>query len=291
MSEFSYIRAGEVSEALALLNQPGYTSRPLAGSTDLILLLRNRPGWCDRVVDITLIPELHRITREGDIVTIGAAATFTEILSNPIIQATAPLLVQACATVGAVQIRNVATIGGNVANAAACADSLPALVCLDAVARVLVPTQAFSWPVAELVVKPNQTIIPPGGLLESLSYAVPAPGSRSYFNKLGRRKAMAISRLTVAVLGRVDEMGTIVETRIVTGSATPHICRLAEAEAVLVGHQPSQALFTAAGRTVADEMIRLSGRRWSTEFKEPAVMAMTAQALAQIFDAQEPEVA
>jgi carbon-monoxide dehydrogenase medium subunit/xanthine dehydrogenase FAD-binding subunit len=60
---------------------------------------------------------------------------------------------------------------------------------------------------------------------------------------------------------------------------------------VLVGHQPSQALFTAAGRTVADEMIRLSGRRWSTEFKEPAVMAMTAQALAQIFDAQEPEVA
>jgi len=287
MAEFSYVRAGQVSEALALLNQAGYTNRLLAGSTDLMLLLRNRPGLCDRVVDITLIPELHRITRQGNTVTIGAAATFTEILSNPIIQETAPVLAQACATVGAVQIRNMATIGGNVANAAACADSLPALVCLDAVARVLTPEREFTWPVAELVLKPNQTIIPPGALLESLGYEIPAPGSRSYFNKLGRRKAMAISRLTVAVLGRVNENGTIVETRIVTGSATPHICRLAHAEAVLLGQKPSQALFNAAGRAVANEMIRLSGLRWSTEFKEPAIIAMTAQALAQIFDTRE----
>jgi CO/xanthine dehydrogenase FAD-binding subunit len=286
MAEFSYVRAAQVSEALALLNQSGYTSRPLAGSTDLVLLLRNQPGLCDRVVDITLIPELHRITLEGNTVTIGAAATFTEILASPAIQETAPLLAQACATIGAVQIRNVATIGGNVANAAACADSLPALVCLDAVARVLTPAHEFSWPVAELVVKPNQTIIPPGGLLESLSYTVPASGSRSYFNKLGRRKAMAISRLTVAVLGRVNEAGTIVETRIVTGSATPRICRLAQAEAVLLGQKPSAALYSAAGRAVADEMIRLSGRRWSTEFKEPAIIAMTRHALAQVFDIQ-----
>jgi CO/xanthine dehydrogenase FAD-binding subunit len=288
MAEFSYIRAGHVSEAVALLNQPGYTSRPLAGSTDLILLLRNNPGLCDRVVDITLIPELHRITRADNTVTIGSAATFTEILSNPIIQATAPLLVQACATVGAVQIRNMATMGGNVANAAACADSLPALVCLDAVARVLTPGQEFNWPVAELVLRPNQTKLPAGGLLESLSYTIPAAGSRSYFNKLGRRKAMAISRLTVAVLGRVNENGVIVESRIVTGSATPRISRLAHAEAVLLGQKPSQALFAAAARAVADEMIRLSGRRWSTEFKEPAVLAMTAQALAQIFDTRVP---
>ena len=140
---------------------------------------------------------------------------------------------------------------------------------------------------ADLVVKPNQTIIPPGGLLESLSYTAPTSGSRSYFNKLGRRKAMAISRLTVAVLGRLDENGTIAETRIVTGAATPRICRLAQAEAVLLGQKPSQALFSAAGRAVADEMIRLSGRRWSTEFKEPAVIAMTRHALAQIFDTQD----
>jgi CO/xanthine dehydrogenase FAD-binding subunit len=283
MHEFSYVRAAQVKEALELLNHPGTKNLPLAGSTDLVLLLRNQPDLCDRVVDITLIPELHRITREGDIVTIGAACTFTEILSHPIIQQTAPLLAQACSTVGAVQIRNMGTIGGNVANAAACADSLPALVCLDAIAHVLTPTQEFNWSVAELVVKPNQTLIPRGGLLESLSFTVPASGSRSYFNKLGRRNAMAISRLTVAVLGRTDENGVIAEARIVTGSATPGICRLASAEAVLLGQKPQMSLFESAGRAVADEMIHLSGRRWSTEFKEPAVISMTARALAQIF--------
>ena len=67
---------------------------------------------------------------------IGAAATFNEVLENQIVAETAPVLVQACRQVGATQIRNMGTLGGNVANAAACADSLPALVCLDAVARV-----------------------------------------------------------------------------------------------------------------------------------------------------------
>jgi len=84
------------------------------------------------------------------------------VLNSPIVAETAPLLVQACAQVGAVQIRNMGTLGGNVANAAACADSLPALVCLDAAARLLSPAGEKIMPLAELVVKPNQTLIPPG---------------------------------------------------------------------------------------------------------------------------------
>ena len=289
MGEFSYIRASQINEAVDMLNENGYNSRPLAGGTDLLLLLRNQPELCDRVVDITQIPELHRILQEGNTVTIGAAATFTEVLSSAVIRKTAPLLAQACSLIGAVQIRNMGTIGGNVANAAACADSLPALVCLDAVARVLTPKQEFIWPVADLVVKPNQTLIPTGGLLVSFSYTIPKPGSRSFFNKLGRRNAMAISRLTVAVLGRVDNNGIIIEARIVTGSATPGICRLASAETILLGQKPSPALFAAAGRAVADEMILLSGRRWSTEYKEPAIISMTSRALMKIFDVAETE--
>jgi len=84
------------------------------------------------------------------------------VLNSPIVAETAPLLVQACAQVGAVQIRNMGTLGGNVANAAACADSLPALVCLDAAARLLSPAGEKIMPLAELVVKPNQTLIPRG---------------------------------------------------------------------------------------------------------------------------------
>ena len=284
MERFGYVRATSIAEAVALLNEPGIRSRPLAGGTDLVLLTRAEPALCNRVVDISLIPDLHRIHREGDRVVIGAAATFSEVIESPIVVQTAPVLIQACRQVGATQIRNMGTLGGNVANAAACADSLPALVCLDAVARVLTPQGEREWPVSELVRGPNRTIIPTGGLLVSLSYPVPLPGSQSVFIKLGRRNAMAISRLTVAALGRLDSAGRIAEARLVPGSATPQICRFNAVEASLLGQAPSRDLYQSAARLTAEEMIRLAGRRWSSEFKEPALIAMTARALAQVFE-------
>jgi len=286
MERFGYIRAASFAEAVSLLNEPGWRSRPLAGGTDLVLLTRAEPSLCNRVVDISLIPELHRIYREGDRVTIGAAATFSEVIENPIVQQTAPVLTQACRQVGATQIRNMGTLGGNVANAAACADSLPALVCLDTVARVLTPQGEHEWPVSELVRGPNRTMIPSGGLLVSLSYTAPHPNSRSLFLKLGRRNAMAISRLTVAALGRLasHDAGQIVEARLVPGSATPQICRFTAVEKSLVGQTPSCDLYQSAAQLAVEQMVRLAGRRWSSEFKEPALTAMVVRALSQVFE-------
>jgi CO/xanthine dehydrogenase FAD-binding subunit len=284
MERFTYIRAASVSDAVALLNEPGLKSRPLAGSTDLILQIRYDPTLCDRVVDISLIPELHRIERQGERVVIGAAATFSEVLESPLVAQTAPLLAEACRQVGAVQIRNMGTLGGNVANAAACADSLPALICLDASARILSAQGEQELPVVELVLGPNRTRLPRGGLLAALSYPVPQSGSRGMFLKLGRRNAMAISRLTVAALGRLDAQGRIVEARLVAGSATPHIARLTAVEQYLIGQQPGTELYQAAARLAADEMVRQAGYRWSSEYKVPALTAMTARALAGVFE-------
>lgn len=283
MERFSYVRAESIPHAVALLNTPGVRSRPLAGGTDLVLLLREE-RVCDRVVDITQVPELHRITRTGNTVTIGAAATFSEVIESPIVNETAPLLVQACRSVGATQIRNMGTLGGNVANAAACADSLPALVCLDAVARVLTPDSERIWPVSELVIRPNRTHIPAGGLLVSLSYEVPAPGSRGVFLKLGRRNAMAISRLTVAALGRLGPDGRIAEARLVPGSATPQIRRFTTVEQFLVGQAPDVEVCEEAGRLAVAEMARITGKRWSSEYKEPALLALVTRALLFVFD-------
>ena len=292
MEQFGYIRAATVAEAVALLNEPGLNSCPLAGSTDLLLQIRHEsstgtPKRTDlprRVVDISLIPELRRIDRQRDWVTIGAAATFSDVLDSPIVAQTAAVLVEACRQVGAVQIRNMGTLGGNVANAAACADSLPALICLDAVAHFITATGEQSLPVCELVIGPNHTILPKGGLLVSLSYPIPLPGSRSTFLKLGRRNAMAISRLTVAALGRLRPDGRIAEVRLAAGSATPHIVRLEAVERELVGTKPGPELYQAAGKLAADEMVRQAGRRWSSEFKVPALIAMTARAFTRIFE-------
>jgi CO/xanthine dehydrogenase FAD-binding subunit len=282
MERFGYVRAGSIPEAVTLLNEVGITSRPLAGGTDLVLLTRQEK-ICDRVVDISLIPEMHWIETQAGRVTVGAAATFSEIIESPAVQETAPVLVQACQQIGAVQIRNMGTLGGNVVNAAACADTLPALVCLDTIAHVMNARSESEWLVSELVLGPNRTVLPAGGLLVSLSYPIPPPGSRSVFLKLGRRNALAISRLTVAALGRLDETGRISEVRLVPGSTTPQITRFTTVEDSLIGQFPSQELCVEAGRMAAGEMRRITGVRWSSEFKEPVLQTMAARALMRVF--------
>jgi xanthine dehydrogenase FAD-binding subunit len=283
MERFNYARAQSVSHALALLAEPGVRSRVLAGGTDLLVIARSDPQLCDRVVDISRLAELRGISLEDGQVTIGACTTFAEVVESDLIQRTAPLLAEACRQVGAVQIRNTGTLGGNVTNAAACADSLPALVCLDATAHVATSGGACDCPVADLVLAPNRTRLPPGGLLVSLSYAVPHPAGHGAFLKLGRRNALAISRLTVAALGRLGAAGRIVETRLVAGAATPQIRRLAQVEAMLLGQAPTEVLFQAAGEKAGAEMIRLAGRRWSSEYKEPVLAVMVERAMYQIF--------
>ena len=280
---FGYLRASTISDAVKMLNEPGIRGRPLAGGTDLVLLMRESSPICDRVIDISLIPELHNISKLDNRIEIGGAATFSEVIESPIVQQTAPVLVQACQQVGAVQIRNMGTLGGNVANAAACADSLPALVCLDAVATVVTPDHIQQIAVTDLVLGPNRTIVPQGGLITALTYLIPAAGSRSVFIKLGRRNAMAISRLTVAALGRQDGRGVIVEARLVPGSAAPQIRRFSKAEKSLLGYTPNEDVFRQAAELAIEEMAELAGRRWSSEFKEPALTAMILRAFSKIF--------
>jgi len=111
MERFTYIRAATVQETLRLLNEPGLKNRVLAGGTDILLQLRLDPHFCDRLIDVSLIQELHEIEERENRVFIGAAATFSEVMQSPVVQSNAPVLAQACHSVGAVQIRNMGTLG------------------------------------------------------------------------------------------------------------------------------------------------------------------------------------
>jgi CO/xanthine dehydrogenase FAD-binding subunit len=124
----------------------------------------------------------------------------------------------------------------------------------------------------------------PGALLTGISYRAPAVGSRQVFLKLGRRNALAISRLTVAAIGRVDAQGKAAEIRLVPGSATPQIRRFPQAEAHLLGQTPTAPLCQEAAHIAVQEMTAITGKRWSSEFKEPALYSMIARALMQVFN-------
>jgi CO/xanthine dehydrogenase FAD-binding subunit len=283
MARFDYVRPASVPEAVTLLNDPGHRCRVLAGGTDMLVYMRHRAPDFDRVVDVSLLSELHTIAREGDTLKVGAAVTFAEVVESRLLAQAAPFLVEACRLVGGPAIRNSGTLGGNVVNAAACADSLPVLVALDAVVQLRSAAGERSLPVTEFVTKPNRTQLQPGELLLSLVLQAPPAGARTTFIKVGRRNAQAISRLTVAAAGRTDAAGKVDYVRVAPGAATPQITRFAPVEAFLLGKSPDAVVLHEAGQVAAETMIAITGRRWSAAWKEPALAAMTERALTEVF--------
>jgi CO/xanthine dehydrogenase FAD-binding subunit len=279
MPKFDYVRAGSIGEALALLTEPGLTSRPLAGGTDVLVYVRHEKPPFDRLVDISRVPEMKAIERRGDEIVIGGTVTFTEAAESPLLQQVAGCLVEACLTVGGPAIRNAGTLGGNVINAAACADSLPALVCLDAVAHLRSLAGARALLVSELIRGASRTALQPGELLTHFTFAAPPADVRHAFTKLGRRNAQAISRLSMAAMGRLDDQGRVDYVRLSPGAAMPTPRRFPEVEGLLLGQVPTDELLAAAGARTAEVMIGVTGRRWSTEYKEVAIQALAERTL------------
>ncbi len=279
MPRFDYVRAHTIEQALQLLADPAHVSRPLAGGTDVMVLVRHERPHFDRVVDISKISEMKLIERHGDEVSVGAGVTFTEAAESALLQEVAAGLVEASLTVGGPAIRNAGTLGGNTVNAAACADGVPPLVCLDAVAHLRSLSGARSLPITKFIQGANRTGLQPGELLTHFTFPVPPNGTRHAFIKLGRRNAQAISRLSMAAAGRLDAAGRVDYVRLAPGAAMPNPRRIAQVEDFLLGQAPDDALLAAAGRKTAEAMIAVTGRRWSTEYKEVAIQALAERAL------------
>lgn len=283
MAKFDYVLAKTMDDAVRLLNEPDIRSIPLAGGTDVYVALRVNPVWFDRLVDIRRIPELNEISIEGDQFKLGAAVTFSHAIKNPILQRVAPFLVEACKTIGGPAVRNCGTFGGNVSNAAACADSLPSLVCLEAVAHLRSTKGERQLKVEDLVTGPHQTQIEPGELLTHFTFKVPSENARSCFIKIGRRKAQSISRLSIAVIGTMDAEGVVDYIRVCPGAAVATPVRFPKVEDVLLGKKPDKETITAAADQLVADMIESTGRRWSTEYKEITLKAIAERSLTKIF--------
>jgi len=281
MREFTYVRAHSLDEAVALLSEPDVHSRVLAGGTDLVNQFRKGEVSCDRVVDVAHVRELRGI-ENGSSIRIGAAVTHAEIAESALLRERAPLLVRACRQIGSPQIRNVATIGGNVVNAAACADTLPVLVCLEARAVVVSAWGVERVPVAELVTGVYQTGLPPGGLIQAFEFATPPRGSRVSFQRIGRRQAMSIARLSVAALGTVDGAKRVTLLRLVPGAAFARFRRATSVEELLLGRQPTASGIAEAGKEMTRLFLQESGGRWSAQYKELAIAALTERALHEV---------
>jgi xanthine dehydrogenase iron-sulfur cluster and FAD-binding subunit A len=280
MRPFQYIAPQTITDACRLLAEHGPDTRVLAGGTDLLIELRRASKKLPQVVlDISQIGELRGITEADGTITLGPLTTHAELTRSVVLQRFAPLLGAAAAAIGSPQIRARATVGGNIMNAAACADTVPPLIALGATVTLQSQLARRELPLADLFLKPYQTKARADELLTAVQFPKLSLGARSAFLKLGRRNALAISRLSVAVVLDVGEDGKITGARIVPGAAFRTWQRVTAAEQMLLGEKPAKKLFAAAGQRVSEEMIKATGRRWSTEYKEPVIAVLVRRAL------------
>jgi CO/xanthine dehydrogenase FAD-binding subunit len=280
MKPFEYHSPRSLPEACALLAELGADAKILAGGTDVLVEMR-KPGSSSlkAVVDITRISLLKGIEESGDTVVIHTLTTHAEVLRSKIVELYAPLLKSAVAGIGSPQIRNRGTIGGNIMNAAACADTVPPLIALNAKIKLLSSRGERTVELSEFFVKPYATVAQRDEILVEIRFPKLPGNARSSFVKLGRRNALSIARLSVAAVIAKTNDGMINDARIVTGAAFPKWQRVPEAESVLLGQKPSRTLFDEAGKKVSEALISFTGRRWSTEYKEPVIAVLVRRAL------------
>ena len=242
--------------------------RPIAGGTDVMVQLTGELGPVpDRMIDLWRLQELRGIALEGNALVLGALTTFTDIRHSPICLEIVPALVDAAATIGAAQIQNRATIGGNAMNASPAGDSLPVFLAADAEFVVGSARGERRIPAAAFWVSYRTTAVEPDELL--LRVRIPLAEHREIrFRKVGTRRAQAISKVVLALARREPEPGgSWSEVRLALGSVADRPIRAAATEAVLEGAEPTQATADGAADTLAGELQPIDDVRSTADYR------------------------
>ncbi|MEW6376936.1 MAG: xanthine dehydrogenase family protein subunit M [Thermodesulfobacteriota bacterium] len=285
---FDYKIPKTLQEACDLLWDPHGRAKVIAGGTDLVIALRNGDSKPEGLIDITHIPELRRIDEKDGVITIGAAVTHSEIASSPLIKKYGKVLSDAASMIGSAQIRNLGTIGGNIVNASPAADTIPPLMVLDAVGKVVSKDGEKEVPLHQLFKGPYQTNLGPDELLVQVIFEKLPSSARMSFIRLARREAMAIARMNVAVVLQMEkEKVRIGDIRISVGSVTPTPQRMSDAEAILKGESLNEELLKMASKKVSQAMIQRSEVRPSTPYKKPVIEALFMRAMKNSLEEEE----
>ena len=278
---FDFYQPASLQEASRLLRENGPGGRFLAGGTDLVIAMKEKGLVPKYVVDLKRIAGLSGIREQGDgSIAIGALTTMREIETLPVITKKYPFLSQSAAEVGSIQIRNRATVGGNMANATPSADVAPALIALNATAKIVGANRDRTVPLEEFFRGPGQTVMTSDEILTELSIPKTGPRLVGEYIKFSPREMMDLAYVGVAVaynLGDSDKKCDGV--RIVLGAVAPTPIRAKRAEAALEGQVLTDALAEKVGHIAAEEAKPISDVRSSADYRRAMVGAMTKRAL------------
>ena len=236
MPNAELLMPGGLRELTAALQRATPSSRLLAGGTDLIRSMHRDHWEPDLLIDLSGVRELDFVRLEAGTLRVGALTTFAELQADPLVRRHARCLAEAAAQVGSAQIRNVATVGGNIANASPCADSVTALVALGAEVRTIDGGgRSATRPLEKVLVGSGRTSLAPDEAITEVSFAALGAVQRTTFAKIGSRSTVTVARLSMALVVKYDAgAGTVSEARVGLGAVGEAAFRDARLELSLI---------------------------------------------------------
>jgi CO/xanthine dehydrogenase FAD-binding subunit len=271
---FAYARPQSLAETFALLEtQPA--ARLLAGGTDLLVGVRKGTVVAPMLVDLKRVAELQGgITEHDGALRIGAGTVLTDVIEDRRVQTAFPALVAAARVVGSIQIRNRATLAGNLCNASPAADSVPALLVVGAIVELTGPDGPRRMPLADFIVGPGRTVLGPGELVTAVELPMPVDPVGSAFQRMTRRRGVDLATVNLACA--VTSIGV---TRFAFGAVGPRAFLLADETGILASGTADPAQEDAIIRGMTAQATPISNVRASREYREAMLLVLSRRAL------------
>jgi len=280
LPQFAYYAPKSVEEACSLLAKHQGSALPLAGGTDLLVKMKQRRIVPRYIVNLKAIPDMDYISYdESDGLRIGALATIQSLKNSVTVKRHCKILAEAAGVESSVQIRNVATLGGNIANASPAADAPLALVALGATVVLTRVGGQREVSLENFFVGPGQNVLQPGEILSAV-YVPPlrARAGGAYLKHAVRRTDIAI--VSVAVVVRLDG-DVCADAKIALGSVAPTAFRAKKAERLLTGKRITDELAEEAAQAAMEESRPIDDIRGYAQYRAKMVLDITKQAIMQ----------
>jgi CO/xanthine dehydrogenase FAD-binding subunit len=285
LPKFNYHEPTTLNEACEMMAEFGEKGRPIAGGTDLIVNMKKGVLSPENVVSLGRIPELNRMDWSEGLLRIGACTRVSQAARSQGLSSEFSALVQAARSLGSPLIRNLATIGGNLVSARPAADLPPPLMVYDGGVILKSVSRERKVSLRHFFLGPGKTSMEPEEILTEIFIERPPTRSGGAYWKLGFRRALEISIVSVASFMSLESQDERIESaRIVLGAVAPIPVRAISAEKCLIGEKPTDALFARAGEAAAGDCKPITDIRGSAEYRQAMVAVLTERTLRSAFE-------
>ena len=276
LPRFEYIEPRSIPEICSLLYRYGDEAKILAGGTDLLVRMKEKEIRPRYLIDLKAIPGLNFIRYvEGNGITIGALTCLSDLEESPLIQEKARILTRAAPTIGAIQTRNKATLGGNLCNASPAADMAPALLALEARVKLIGLEGERIIPLEDFFLGPGETCLNPGEILAEIIIPGKMLGKTGVYLKHSTRRALDLAIVSTAVVMETgSDRAYIQDIKIALGAIAPTPLRLKSVEEMLRQELPEEPLLEQAAQKAATEVSPITDLRASAEYRREMVRVL-----------------